>query len=319
MGSLALLVDRRGSRLELGANETLVVRRTDGSCERVGLRALGEVLLFGEVALDSRVLRALADAGVGLCCLPLRGLGGSALLLGPPTQGANLRHAQHCAFAQPRLRLELARLAVLHKLTAMELVAQQWGQEVDEAEAASGKAAAENAIDIASLMGVEGAATKRHLDLFRAALPASFTFAQRLRRPPPDPINALMSLCYTLAQTPAAQMLVRAGLDPQIGFLHGALRDRPALVLDLIEAARPHADAFVIELVANGALQPADFYFDVGKGMRLGATGRRHFYARWFASGITRVRGPMRALLSEWQTRLHRESARATSDAPAET
>lgn len=301
MGSLALMVDRRGSSLELGANETLVVRREDGSCERVGLRALGEVLLFGDVALDSRVLRALADAGVGLCCLPLRGVGGSALLLGSPSRGAATRHAQHCAYAQPRLRLELARMAIRHKLAAMNAVAREWEQETDEAGAAVVSAGVGEAPDIASLMGLEGAATKRHLDRFRAALPADFVFDQRRRRPPPDPVNALMSLCYTLAQTPAAQMLVRAGLDPQIGFLHGAHRDRPALVLDLIEAARPYADAFVLDLLASGALGPGDFYLDVAKGMRLDAGGRRHFYARWFADGSARIRGPMQALLTEWQ------------------
>ena len=64
MGTLALLVDRRGSRLELGPNQTLVVHRPDAPCERVGLKALSEVLLFGDVALDSRVLRTLANAGI---------------------------------------------------------------------------------------------------------------------------------------------------------------------------------------------------------------------------------------------------------------
>ncbi|MCB1628664.1 MAG: CRISPR-associated endonuclease Cas1 [Xanthomonadales bacterium] len=292
MGTLALLVDRRGSRLELGPNQTLVVHRPDAPCERVGLKALSEVLLFGDVALDSRVLRTLANAGIALCCLPLRGGDGEALLLGAPTRAASVRHAQHLAYSNPGWRLALARLTVSHKIAAAESLSaepeEDWAQGVAKA------------ADIAALMGVEGAASRRHFERIRARLPAEWGFQQRKRRPPPDPVNALLSLCYTLVQGPAAQLLVRAGLDTQLGFLHEAHRDRPALVLDLIEVARPHLDAFVVDLINGDMLGLQHFHQEQGYGPRLDRCGRQLFYPRWFAEGIALAREPMKALLAAW-------------------
>lgn len=292
MGSLALLVDRRCSRLEVGPNQTLVARRKDGGCERVGLQALGEVVLIGAVALDSCVLLALASHGVALSCLPLRGAERAALLLGPPMRGTHIRHAQHLAYAHPERRLALARITVRHKIAAAESLAAtpapDWARAVADAP------------DLASLMGVEGAAGKRHFQRLRTTLPPEWGFEQRQRRPPPDPVNALLSLCYTLVLAPAAQLLARAGLDPQLGFLHEMHRDRPALVLDLIEAARPHLDCFVVSLIAEGKLTPAHFHTQDGGGPRLDTTGRQLFYPRWFADGVARARGPMQALLAEW-------------------
>jgi len=296
MGSLALLVDHRGSRLELGPNQTLVVRREEGRCERVGLKALGEVVLIGDVGLDSRVLRTLASMHVAVSCLPLRGGDATALLMGPPTRAVQVRHAQHLACADPALRLALARITVRHKIAAAESLAASpypdWASCVEQA------------TDLASLMGAEGSASRRHFERMRAALPAAWGFSKRLRHPPPDPINALLSLCYTLVLAPAAQLLVRTGLDVQLGFLHEAHRDRPALVLDLIEVARPHVDKFVVTLANDGSLRPENFHTQPGVGMRLDLNGRQRFYPRWFADGAARIRGPMQALLAEWLTLL---------------
>jgi CRISPR-associated protein Cas1 len=158
------------------------------------------------------------------------------------------------------------------------------------------------ASDLDTLRGLEGAAAAAYWAAFARALPPLWSFPGRRRRPAPDPVNALLSLGYTLLIAPASALLHEAGLDPQLGFLHGESRERPALALDLIEAARPLVDAFVRQLLVSRELLPEHFHVEAGES-RLTVEGRRVFYPRWYATAEA-WRVPMAALLRAWRTRL---------------
>jgi CRISPR-associated protein Cas1 len=94
---------------------------------------------------------------------------------------------------------------------------------------------------------------------------ARFDFTKRNRRPPRDPVNALLSFVYAMLLKDLVATLVGVGLDPYLGFYHQPRYGRPALALDLMEEFRPLvADSVVINLINNGEVRPTDFITRAG-------------------------------------------------------
>ena len=143
--------------------------------------------------------------------------------------------------------------------------------------------AAETSLD--SLRGLEGAGATAYFGVFDDLILGEkplFAFNVRSRRPPQDPINALLSFAYSLLANDCASALESVGLDSYVGFLH---RDRPgrsSLALDLMEELRPClAERFVLTLVNNRVFGQKDFTFSAGGGVCLCDEGRRTFLRKW--------------------------------------
>ena len=307
-GHLALVVDQLGASLEAGSHGTVVLRHADGRCERVGVKALASVILHGDVKLSTGLLRMLAEHQVALTVLSGRGRCGAAGFVHLPHAHAELRHRQHLAYANEAMRIELARAAVAAKLTSMaEFARRHATNSADTVYQAS--AAAEQAGHLSALMGIEGAASRQHFSLLEQAYAQDgrFPFNGRSRRPPEDAPNALMSLAYSLAQTQAAQLVLRAGLDLQVGFLHGLHRERESLALDLLEPARAAIDGWVHELLVQRSVITASMFTATERGLTwLTKEGRAVFYPLWFQEGQRVVLPPMRSLLACFLTLLRR-------------
>jgi CRISPR-associated protein Cas1 len=117
------------------------------------------------------------------------------------------------------------------------------------------------------LMGVEGAAARAYFSCFATMLkpkgepgPWTFRFEGRNRRPPLDPVNALLSLCYSLLAKDCGLVCLAVGFDPLLGFLHTAHHGRQSLALDLMEEFRPIlADSTVLSVINNGEVKATDF------------------------------------------------------------
>jgi CRISP-associated protein Cas1 len=113
-------------------------------------------------------------------------------------------------------------------------------------------------------LGYEGLAAAHYFSAFSTLLKTGelgdFHFTQRNRRPPKDPVNALLSYCYALLAKECSVALMGEGLDPWWGFFHQARHGRPALALDLMEPFRPIiADSVVITAINTGMVKPRDF------------------------------------------------------------
>jgi CRISPR-associated protein Cas1 len=257
-GHWMLHVDRREAvvRAEAGV---LTVRAPGRAAERFPVRELAALVLSGSPRIDGFTLRVLGEAGVATVFVGGRpsqpaswlaqGLGGSI----------RLRHAQHLAHADPVRRLTIARSMVAAKLAACAEVATSlgWVAEASAAEAAIERLPA--CADLAALQGLEGSSAARWFAALRRAIPAHWGFEGRERRPPPCPVNALLSFLYAVVAS-EAQMAVQAlGMDPEMGFLHAMVPGRPALVLDAMEPLRPGCDAIVLGLVLEGELAPSAF------------------------------------------------------------
>ena len=207
-----------------------------------------------------------------------------------------LRREQYRIADDPVRSCRIARCMVLGKLYnarwSLERTLRDHGQRVDvqrfQASIAALKdnlhrAAEETVLD--ALRGYEGAGAKAYFDLFDDMLLRSkeqFRFQGRTRRPPLDPVNAMLSFSYSLLSSDCASALESAGLDPYVGFLH---RDRPgrqSLALDVMEELRPCvADRFVLTLVNNRMISPSDFEYTESGAVLLSNQARKVFLKAW--------------------------------------
>jgi len=109
-----------------------------------------------------------------------------------------------------------------------------------------------------------------------------FVFTNRNRRPPKDPVNAMLSLAYTLLTSECRHALESAGLDSYVGFMHTDRPGRPSLALDLMEELRPHfADRFVLSLINRNEITPSDFETQESGAVLMTVDARKNFLAAW--------------------------------------
>lgn len=135
---------------------------------------------------------------------------------------------------------------------------------------------------IDSLRGIEGAAGAAYFEAFQTLFAPALQFTCRNRRPPRDPVNAILSLTYTLLHAEAVRALFAIGFDPLLGIFHEPAYGRESLACDLVELFRPLADRFIWRLFADETLRPEHFTWGDGEGAcLLGKRGREIFYGQY--------------------------------------
>lgn len=269
----------------------------DGS-ERQGtvpLALLQRVVLLGsQIRLDSGVLARLGEAGVTLLVLGRRGGQRLSLALGPRHNDASLRLAQSLAVMDEPTVTAIARALVQAKTRAQIRLLQRLQRERPDCRKPLFDATAtlrdieeslHNAGDAAALRGLEGSGAAAYFRALPAAFPPALGFSGRNRRPPRDPVNAMLSLGYTLLHAEAVRAAHIAGLDPMLGFLHRPAFGRESLACDLIEPLRPRLDEWVWELVRTRQLRDEHFATSAC-GCQLQKTGRARFYEGYESAAV---------------------------------
>lgn len=128
-----------------------------------------------------------------------------------------------------------------------------------------------------------------------------FTFKTRNRRPPTDPVNALLSFAYTLLASDCRHALEVVGLDSYVGFLHKDRPGRASLALDLMEELRPHfADRFIISLINRNELTGSDFEMQTTGAIFLSAESRKKFLSSWQKRKREEITHPFLKEKIEW-------------------
>lgn len=284
MGTLYL--DRRDLRLRLDGKR-VVIEEPDARPRGVPLALLERVVMQGQVGFDSGILAALADQGTAIICLSARHSRRTALLLGPGHGDARRRLAQYQTAFDSAARLVLARRLIAGKLAAQIRLLETAQQQRPDARKPLHDALdtlrdlrlkLAVATDRDAVLGLEGAGAAAHYAALTALLPPSLNFTGRNRRPPRDPVNACLSLGYTLLHFEAVRAAHGAGLDPLLGFYHEPAYGRESLACDLIEPLRPRLDGWVWVLFRERRLRADDFVFDKGACL-LVKEGRQTFYA----------------------------------------
>ncbi|HEY8924484.1 MAG TPA: CRISPR-associated endonuclease Cas1 [Polyangia bacterium] len=265
--ALPLYVQEAGSYVGKRDDE-LIVRPREGAPTAVRLGQTSQVSLFGGAQISTQAVQAVLGRGLPICFLSHGGwLYGMAV--GMTHKNVELRRLQFRASEDPTASLALARRFVATKIRNCRTLLRRNG-DVPDADLARLKQLAEDCADVApaaSLLGVEGTAARIYFAHFPklvrspdAALPAALDFEGRNRRPPRDPMNALLSFVYAILVKDVAVTVLAVGFDPYLGFYHQPRYGRPALALDLMEEMRPIvADSVVLTAVNTGVVRATDF------------------------------------------------------------
>lgn len=284
-----LVIDHSGAELEL-AGKVLTLRLPESPARRIPAGCLQRVILRADTRLSSSVLLGLADLGVAVLMQGGRRGDRVACVLGPPGNDARRRITQVRRLDDADFCAGWSRRLLRAKLSGQQRLLQRaLHQRPDlrhpllEARASlvTCRQALRESTDIARLRGLEGAAAAAYFRAFPLLFPPALAFSGRRRRPPPDPVNACLSLGYTLLYGLAVEASHAAGLDPMIGYLHEPSHGRASLACDLMEPWRPWVDAKVWALFRNRTLEAAHFGTDGSGACLLGKAGRHHFYVAW--------------------------------------
>jgi len=250
----------------------------------------------GQTQLDTGVLLKLAEAGATTVLMSPRHTRRVAIVLGPQHNDAAVRLAQAsrvidldwCGpWAQTLVRAKLRRQhrALRHLQSQRPDARKPLFDALQTLEngletLVPVQHASTAAPDLARLRGIEGAAARAYFAGLASVMPPALQFTGRNRRPPRDPVNACLSLGYTLLHSQAVQACTSAGLDPLLGFYHRPAFGRESLASDLIEPLRPAIDLWVWEQLRSRTLREDHFSHDKGACL-LGKAGRQQFYASW--------------------------------------
>jgi CRISPR-associated protein Cas1 len=261
---------------------------------RVPVEALEAVIFTGHGQISSDALELCASRRIRVTALSR---GGRVRFTSSPALSGNvmLRLAQYRAADTPAEALSVARLLVAGKLANSERATARWSRDagiadrralkrlVAEVVAARGRALEATTADQAR--GCEGAGARAYFEALRihiARVRPDLAFETRTRRPPRDPVNATLSYCYGLALAQLVGVIEAAGLDPQVGFLHGVRPGRPSLGLDLLEEFRTSVcDRFVVLLLARRMVSVDAFSVVHGGAYYLSDSGRRRLLEAW--------------------------------------
>ena len=272
-------VGKRGDRLS--------VKRKGTELDSIRLLDVSQLALFGNITLSSAVIRELCERRIPVCHFSFGGWF-FGITRGFPGKNIELRRAQFRAADDDARCTALARKIVATKIRNTRTLLMRNRPGLDDAVPAElmrlfRKASRARRID--SLLGLEGSAARVYFAQFSDMLKpprdglGQFEFRHRNRRPPTDPVNAMLSFAYALLTKELTIAIASVGLDPYLGFFHQPRYGRPSLALDLMEAFRPLiADSAVITAINNGEVLPTDF-ITRGGATSLNADGRRKLIA----------------------------------------
>lgn len=246
---------------------SLLVTRNGATIASWELEFLDALCLFGPARISTRAMRALLTRGIPTALLTGRGrLVGSLL---PPAGGnASLRLAQYRLTTDLHRRLTLSRSLIDAKMANAAAVLRRFMRNHPDVDLANAlhviedfRARLPQAQDLAALRGLEGSAARTWFTAMQRMCVGELPLKGRTRRPPRDPVNALLSLAYTFLTTEITSSLAALGFDPYLGFYHDVARNRPSLALDLAEPLRQGIiDRIVLSVVNKRVLTPDDFH-----------------------------------------------------------
>ena len=290
--------------------ETVVVKDQGESVVEVRIKDLHHLAIFGSAQLSTALVQTLCERDVPISFFSMGGWF-YGLARGHGLTNVFTRIRQFACAAEPERALPLARLFVYGKIRNQRTLLRRNHVEPPPIVLRVLKHAASAALvapSHASLLGIEGAAALSYFRHFSGMIkgpevqdeipglddpsppdeaenaggpPAqalfTFDFKTRNRRPPRDPVNALLSLAYSLLARDCTIAANAVGFDPYVGFFHQPRFGRPALALDVMEEFRPLvADSVVLTAINNRMLGPGDFV-QAGDAVNLTTTGRKRF------------------------------------------
>lgn len=276
-------------------NENVVIYQDETVLRRIPLLTLENILYFGYKGASPALMGACAERNIGLCFLRPGGRF-LARVCGASHGNVLLRKEQYrisdngeaaCQYAKNFIagkiynsRSVIKRALRDHPLSVdkdkLDFIANELMHSVRLARVCS---------DLDELRGIEGNSAKLYFSVFQQLIlndKTTFTFAGRVKRPPGDAVNAMLSFVYVLLAHDCASALESVGLDSYVGFLHVDRPGRQSLALDLMEELRSvYADRFILFLINNRMIRANCFDYRENGSVYLNDDGRKIVLAEW--------------------------------------
>ena len=280
-------------------DEVLTIKDKDKLIDEVRMRDVSHVALFGNVQISTQAIQSLCEQEVPVTYFSMGGWF-YGITRGHAMKNVFLRMEQFRLAREEKTCLALARQFVHGKIRNHRTLLMRNHLEPPDAIIGKLKRASEDALaanSIEELLGIEGAAASQYFQQFGGMvkveddLPGlglsventkqrmfNFNFNHRNRRPPTDPVNAMLSLAYSMLAKDCTLAALAVGFDPYLGFYHQPRFGRPALGLDLMEEFRPLiAESTVLSCINNRVVTDKDFV-KAGQAVNLTAPGRKRFF-----------------------------------------
>lgn len=296
----ALYVLEDGAILRKEGDQVVVAGVKAGILLKMPLEQVEQIVIVGNATVTAPLVAELLTRGIEIAYFSRAGefLG---RLVPETSKNVPLRWAQFRAASDPEKSLAIARAIVKGKLLNQRTLLMRAAREGVSGLAGAVEdlkllvARADRAQTLEELRGVEGAGSARYFkewpNLIRKV---GFRFPGRVRRPPTDPVNAMLSFGYTLLANMVFAACHVVGFDPYVGFLHMDRYGRPALVLDLMEELRPVlVDSLVLALINRGQVEPEGFETTLGGGCRMSRCTLRVFLEAWENRRRTLIQHPV--------------------------
>jgi CRISP-associated protein Cas1 len=308
--------------------DRLIVEKDHEVLAEIPCLKLEAVLIYGNVQFTTQAAVELLDHGIELAIFSMSGtLRGQ--LTPPKAKNVILRMRQYELHGSEPFCLGLARAMVRGKILNAVATLKRFRANHPEALPQASVDAVERKLEglascasLEALRGIEGAAAASYFQAFPALVPPELGFPGRQRRPPRDPVNALLSFGYVLVGNELQSLLDGIGFDPYIGFLHRLDYGRPSLALDLLEEFRPAlVDRLTTRLLNLGVLCREDFSRGPDGGLYLGREGKRRYFAEYEKELSTPFAGEQQTLTFRdvFRRQADRLAAALTRDEPYES
>ena len=269
----------------------LLVSLPEGS-QRVPLEAIDAVILLGGAQVTTQALEACVRRGVRVAALQMSGAV-RFVVQGATGGNVHLRTALFQAAMDDARSLTLSKTIVAAKLQNSRRIVERWSR--DEQNAAQRDSLAARGAQIRDriarladadtadhVRGIEGDAARIYFRAVGQAVASSgLDFSARTRRPPRDPVNAMLGFCYGLLVTECVGATETVGLDHQMGFFHRPRAGRPSLALDLAEELRALTDRFVVSMIRRRQIGADNFVHMPGGAVYLSDDGRSRLLKAW--------------------------------------
>lgn len=279
-------IDEMGAVLHHRGDEVHVIKE-GVTLAKLPLTQIDRVVLAGPVQLSTQTMELLLQHNIPTSFMTIYGDYRGKLT--PPThKNVALRLKQYDRYHDGSFRLQQGKAVIAAKIRNCQELVQKHSRshkEVDLASEATGLdmmlGSLDSARELETLMGFEGTAARHYFHAFGKMVRKEFAFDGRSKRPPKDPVNALLSLGYTLLFHEMLTAIESIGLDPYLGFLHEVEYGRASLAVDLCEEFRYLIDSLVLALINRGELNQYDFHRGEDGGYFLVDHGRKTFYAAY--------------------------------------
>lgn len=258
--------------------DTLIIKQDGNKLAQFPALSLGNIVCFGQVSVSPYLMGYCAEKGIGLVFYTERGRF-LARVQGRQTGNVLLRRTQYRLADDAKQSAQMARLTIAAKIANSRSVIMRelrnHGKNVVLEQAEKRLAVSlrriKESVSVDSARGIEGEAAATYFEAFPQLLRVDWAeFGNRIRRPPTDPVNALLSFLYSIITQECASALQGVGLDPYVGFLHKDRPGRPSLALDLLEEFRAYwADRFVLTIINRKQVQANDFITEASGAVRL--------------------------------------------------